>query len=166
VTRKPARRRRSAQRDREPFLPTLFFMLCGAAFIGAVGFAFLRFDGERRPEVTDVQLARSDEFICAQLRVVDGDTIRCGEEQVRLAGIDAPEMPGHCRTGRDCTPGDPFRSKAILESLALDGDIRCTRQGIDSFKRILASCSNARVNLSCELVAQGAAVVRYGGYPC
>ena len=29
--------------------------------------------------------------------VVDGDPLRCGSERVRLLGIDAPELPGHCR---------------------------------------------------------------------
>ena len=35
--------------------------------------------------------------------VIDGDTIHCGYTRVRLAGIDAPEMPGHCQPGRACT---------------------------------------------------------------
>jgi endonuclease YncB( thermonuclease family) len=25
---------------------------------------------------------------------IDGDTLRCGEERIRLVGIDAPELPG------------------------------------------------------------------------
>ena len=34
--------------------------------------------------------------------VTDGDTIRCDGEPIRLLGIDTPEVPGHCREGRDC----------------------------------------------------------------
>jgi endonuclease YncB( thermonuclease family) len=39
--------------------------------------------------------------------VTDGDTIRCNGERIRLLGIDTPELPGHCRKGRDCVSGDP-----------------------------------------------------------
>lgn len=35
----------------------------------------------------------------------------------RLLSIDAPEMPGHCRRGRACTPGDPYASKASVSGL-------------------------------------------------
>lgn len=49
---------------------------------------------------------------------VDGDTLRCSEiGRVRLLGIDAPEMPGHCRKSRTCAPGDPAASKKALEKL-------------------------------------------------
>jgi endonuclease YncB( thermonuclease family) len=46
--------------------------------------------------------------------VTDGDTIRCGDERIRLLGIDAPELPGHCRSGRNCAPGDPYASTSSL----------------------------------------------------
>ena len=29
---------------------------------------------------------------------IDSDTLRCGQERVRLIGIDASELAGHCRT--------------------------------------------------------------------
>ncbi|MGC1270186.1 MAG: hypothetical protein WA842_06275 [Croceibacterium sp.] len=38
----------------------------------------------------------------AACSVTDGDTIRCGDERIRLLGIDAPEMGGRCREGRVC----------------------------------------------------------------
>ncbi len=58
-----------------------------------------------------------DGFTCRSPYVVDGDTLRCGSERVRLAGIDAPEMPGHCRPGRECTAGDAFASRDGLQAL-------------------------------------------------
>jgi micrococcal nuclease len=33
-------------------------------------------------------------FLCLAPVAVDGDTLRCGGDLVRLIGIDAPEMPG------------------------------------------------------------------------
>jgi endonuclease YncB( thermonuclease family) len=31
--------------------------------------------------------------LCVSVTVHDGDTIRCGRERVRIANIDAPELP-------------------------------------------------------------------------
>ncbi|MDB5582370.1 MAG: hypothetical protein JWR80_7546 [Bradyrhizobium sp.] len=70
-------------------------------------------------------------------RVVDGDTLNCAGERVRLLGIDAPELPGHCRQGRDCAPGDPFGSTASLES-AVGPEMTIERVGQDRYGRTLA----------------------------
>lgn len=58
-------------------------------------------------------------FLCLAAQAVDGDTLRCadGVGRVRLAAIDAPEMPGHCRRGRNCAPGDPIQSRDVLGRL-------------------------------------------------
>lgn len=178
----------------ERFVSTAMLTLGGLAFIGAAGFAFMSADqpgggkrqsldvpadpiGSRRaaPRSTPVLAALTEApsrsssgqgFVCSPLSVTDGDTIRCGSERVRLIGIDAPEMAGHCRIGRTCAPGDPFESKAALDTLTAGKNVTCERSGIDRYGRTLASCSNGTVNLSCALVARGAAIVRYGGFPC
>ena len=99
---------------------------------------------------------------CASPHAVDGDTLRCrGRESVRLLGIDAPEMPGHCRRGRVCTPGDPLASRVALARLVARGPVICTPVGHDRYRRILARCSTAGVDLSCAMVAGGFAVERY-----
>ena len=173
---------------------TSMLMFLGLAFIGAAGFGFVSADlptdyaDKSHEQLTDtagpegprprnlpVPTAPTQEssrgsssrvFICLPLSVTDGDTMRCGSERVRLIGIDAPEMPGHCRTGRTCTPGDPFASKAALNALTAGKTVTCERAGNDRYGRTLASCSNGTDNISCAMVAQGAAVVRYDGYPC
>lgn len=81
-------------------------------------------------------------------RVVDGDTLRCGSERVRLLGIDAPELPGHCATGRVCAPGDPEASSQSLAQ-ALAGALRFTRVGVDRYGRTLALVAGNRGDLSC-----------------
>lgn len=53
---------------------------------------------------------------CSSVRVIDGDTFDCGGIRIRMQGIDAPEMPGHCRPGRNCTVGDPWASTANLRA--------------------------------------------------
>lgn len=105
-------------------------------------------------------------FLCESPRVTDGDTIRCGSQRVRLAGIDAPEMPGHCRQGRDCAPGDPQASKANLERLAGDGPLKCRAIETDRYGRTVAQCSRGGVDLSCQQVADGQAIKRYRKIEC
>jgi hypothetical protein len=49
-------------------------------------------------------------FVCSGPEHHDGDAIRCDGRcrSMRLYGIDAPEMPGACRPGRQCTPAPPL----------------------------------------------------------
>ena len=91
---------------------------------------------------------------------IDGDTLRCGAERIRLLGIDAPEMPGHCRTGRDCAPGDPWRSKATLAAAIQTGPLRVNRIGSDRYGRTLALVYAGRLNLSCYQLRARAAVYK------
>jgi endonuclease YncB( thermonuclease family) len=91
--------------------------------------------------------------------VTDGDTIRCNGERIRLLGIDTPEVPGHCREGRDCAPGDPY---AVTQSLAdaLIGTIRISRVGTDHYGRTLATISSAKGDLSCWQLQHGQAIYK------
>lgn len=81
-------------------------------------------------------------------RAVDGDTLRCGCERIRLLGIDAPEMPGHCQPGRRCVPGDPFASRASL-ARALEGRLTIERIGADRYGRTLGLVHGPGGDLSC-----------------
>lgn len=92
-------------------------------------------------------------------RVVDGDTLRCGTERVRLLGIDAPELPGHCQTGRACAPGDPIASARSLRE-ALAAPITIDRLGSDRYGRTLALVRGAKGDLSCWQLAHGAAIYK------
>jgi endonuclease YncB( thermonuclease family) len=100
-------------------------------------------------------------FICFVASITDGDTFRCrGGQRVRLAGIDAPEMPGHCRRGRVCTPGDPFKAKENLTHLALGQSASCLNVG-KSYNRVLALCKIQGHDVACLQVRGGFAVKRY-----
>ena len=81
-------------------------------------------------------------------KIVDGDTIRCGRERIRLLGIDAPELPGHCRAGRVCAPGDPYESSASLGD-ALADTMTILRVGSDQYGRTLAMVRGPHGDLSC-----------------
>lgn len=91
---------------------------------------------------------------------VDGDTIRCGKTRYRLLGIDAPEMPGHCRKGRVCAPGDPRTSKASLAAAMTLGPIRFQHVATDRYGRPVGIVWAGRVNLSCWQLSRKQAVHR------
>ena len=83
---------------------------------------------------------------------VDGDTLRCGAERVRLIGIDAPEFPGHCRAGRSCVQGDAQVSKEALARNVRGQQVRLERHGRDRYGRTLAFAWVGPVSLSCAQV--------------
>lgn len=113
-------------------------------------------------------LAAASLFICTAPAAVDGDTLRCGGGVglVRLLAIDAPELPGHCRTGRRCVEGDGRASKRALAALIAQRQVTCSPEGRDHYGRVLARCSAGGADLSCTMVSSGFAVERYGRLRC
>jgi len=97
----------------------------------------------------------------ATVSVVDGDTIHACGERVRLAAIDAPELPGHCNRGRVCTPGDGWASKANLTRLISRGGVTLRPLDRDHYGRLVACVSVNGRDLSHAQVAAGLAVERY-----
>jgi endonuclease YncB( thermonuclease family) len=70
-------------------------------------------------------------FSCFVRYVTDGDTFRCADgTRVRLSSIDTPEMPGSCRPGRSCAPGDPYAAKAALKRLIGGRTVQCEPVGM------------------------------------
>jgi micrococcal nuclease len=87
---------------------------------------------------------------------VDGDTLRCGKLRVRLLGIDAAELPGHCRRGRQCAPGDPkAHSRALAAFIA--GGVTVQSIATDRYGRTVAVVRDrAGRNASCAMLGSGA----------
>ncbi len=114
-----------------------------------------------------LQVAAQDtpQFTCANPYIIDGDTLQCGKVRVRLAGIDAPEMPGHCKPWRKCTAGSGKASRAALEQLTR-GTVTCTAIEMDNYGRTIALCQAAGIDLSCAMIANGQAVARYRDIDC
>jgi micrococcal nuclease len=93
-------------------------------------------------------------------RAIDGDTFTTwnGSQAWRLARIDTPELPGHCRPGRECVKGDPFVAKAVLSELLRDTPIKCKRVTTDVYGRDIGECwtKNGK-NISNEMLRLGVA---------
>jgi len=102
---------------------------------------------------------------CNAPSITDGDTFRCDGERVRLTSIDAPEMPGHCREGRTCTPGNPYSAASYLHSITR-GTVECRVLDRDVYGRAIGRCRSRGRDLSCAMIEAGHAVPRYGGLSC
>ena len=129
-------------------------------------------------EPHDKAPASLDDLVaCLSPHHSDGDNIRCqGGPSSRLYAIDAREMPGSCRQGRDCTPGDPYAARDDLAGLMrgqtverrpVDADDREPGfQSADFYGRPYVQCFAGLVDLSCAMVRAGHAVERYGKLDC
>lgn len=70
-----------------------------------------------------VDAARAEPFACQSTQVINGDTFDCDGTRIGMVGIDAPELPGQCPPGRECTPRDPYASTANLRQLMSAGPV-------------------------------------------
>lgn len=112
-----------------------------------------------------VPRASASVIYCSYPYVIDGDTFSCGGMRIRLEGIDTPELPGHCKKGRECTPGDPYAARAELVRLTRSS-VACTQSDIDHYGRIIGRCEANGKDISCSLLDSGHAVRRYGHIWC
>lgn len=104
---------------------------------------------------------------CVRPYIHDGDYIRCEPfGRSRLYGIDAPEMPGACRPGRKCMPGNPYDSRDNLRALVAKGNVMCRQRDTDRYGRPVLQCWNEDGDLSCQQIEAGHAVPRYGALEC
>ena len=94
--------------------------------------------------------------------VHDGDSIRlCDGERIRIANIDAPEMPGSpkCQRGRNgwCDYRLSVQSRDALQALLVSGPVKIDRQGTDAYGRTLARVSVNGRDVGLYLISLGLA---------
>lgn len=130
----------------------------GVSIGGLVGVSALRW--------MDGNATSSGTFQCSTVDVLDGDTFDCDSTRVRLQGIDAPELEGHCRPGRECAPGDPYASTENLRRLVNWNSVQCRKTDTDAYGRTVARCSAGKTDLSCAQIEGGYAIRRYALIMC
>lgn len=97
---------------------------------------------------------------CPSPGVHDGDTIRCGRERMRIADIDAPELPSSPKCAPDawsrgwCDYALGRKARDTLVAFLAQGPIRVTRQGTDRYGRTLALVSVNGVDAGDYLIAR------------
>ncbi|GHE67357.1 hypothetical protein GCM10019059_28940 [Camelimonas fluminis] len=112
--------------------------------------------------VTMLPEKEKGELLQGRARAVDGDSVRLNGVEIRLAGLDAPELRQTCeRNGQSWNCGEAARS--FLATRLGRADASCRSQGIDRYGRTLAVCSVAGEDINAALVRDGMAV-SYGDY--
>lgn len=90
-------------------------------------------------------------------RAIDGDSLMVGTTEVRLFGIDAPELHQSCT--RNEAPWSCGSAAADqLSNMVLNKQIECSTMGKDVHGRTLASCRVGSLDLNRYMVATGFAV--------
>jgi endonuclease YncB( thermonuclease family) len=105
---------------------------------------------------------RMEETIVGHADVIDGDSLRVSGEEIRIHGIDAPEMRQFCqRGGLDYRCGVEARDAMV--ALTQRHAVECTVLESDRYGRKVARCLANGLDLGLEMVRAGHAVA-YGNY--
>jgi endonuclease YncB( thermonuclease family) len=100
--------------------------------------------------------------IAGHARIIDGDSMMIAGTEVRIWGIDAPELFQRCtRDGREVLCGREA-SRALI-ALVAGQPVTCERRDMDRFGRTVAQCRADTVDLGRAMVAAGHAVA-FGAY--
>lgn len=102
------------------------------------------------------------ETLQGHVRVIDGDSLMLGGTNVRLQGIDAPELAQSC-TRNDMTFPCGQQALAELSKLINGHVVSCESLGQDRYGRTLARCKAGAKELNSAMVETGWAVA-YGSY--
>lgn len=91
-------------------------------------------------------------------RASDGDSLRLGEDRVRLLGLDAPELTQDCAyaDGRAWRCGRAARDR--MAQLLAAGPADCRPEDVDQYGRLLATCLVAGHDVGATMVAEGLAI--------
>lgn len=125
----------------------LFLLLTfvAASFAGAVWFA-----------------QREGPMIVGTARIIDGDSLYVAGIEIRLYGIDAPELYQTCnRNGRPWNCG--AEAAAALRAATAGKEVVCRPREQDRYGRTIAVCQAGGLDLGAAMIKGGMAVA-YGAY--
>jgi endonuclease YncB( thermonuclease family) len=127
---------------------TRFFLICALL---AGGVAFTAWLAERNAAA-----------LTGPAYVMDGDSLRILGTEIRLYGVDAPELHQTCtRAGRPWNCG--HEAAEALRTASGGKDVICRARDRDRYGRMVAVCHAAGLDLGAAMVKGGLAVA-YGRY--
>ena len=93
--------------------------------------------------------------IAGQVEVIDGDTIKIDGTNIRLFGIDAPELKQKCVDNKNIEWDCGKCAKAFLQGMLTISEVICEISGLDRYKRKIAICYVDGIELNREIVKAG-----------
>ena len=104
-----------------------------------------------------VSVSAHAEEITGSPYIIDGDSIRIADVEIRLHGIDAPEWQQMCKVkGKDWTCGRAATD--TLSFLSIGAPFRCTWTERDKYDRALGTCFRKDTNINGMMVGVGMAM--------
>lgn len=91
----------------------------------------------------------------ADIRVIDGDGFRMDGKEIRIWGIDAPELTQTCRNGFWWSYPCGKRSKAFLRQILRENAPVCQTITIDRYGRHISRCKVKGRDLGALMVKSG-----------
>ncbi|WP_440678086.1 thermonuclease family protein [Candidatus Pelagibacter sp. HIMB1611] len=98
--------------------------------------------------------SKETKITSTKIRVIDGDTIHLGNKKIRFSGIDAPEKNQTCSLNGE-TIFCGIIAKKKLEQKISKNIVKCVKEGLDRYNRIIAECFVNDQSLSSFLVRSG-----------
>jgi endonuclease YncB( thermonuclease family) len=92
------------------------------------------------------------------VQVVDGDSLRKGDTDIRLYGIDAPEYRQSCTDKRGAEYSCGKQSANALRGLVKGQEVSCSSVETDRYGRAVAVCKIGDLDINVEMVRLGWAV--------
>ena len=96
----------------------------------------------------------SNNLFASHVTVIDGDTIRLGDVNIRFSGIDAPEINQTCVASEGKVACGKISRDLLIEKVT-NNKISCTDEGKDFYGRVLGECFVNGESLSSYLVREG-----------
>jgi endonuclease YncB( thermonuclease family) len=123
---------------------------CLLAAVAVVIFLSYEHFGDKRPVSTAT-------VVTGLPRTIDGDTLRIGNSNIRLHGIDAPELSQSCRrNGVNWACGR--QAHEALRGFLGNSVAHCEIVDFDHFRRPIGRCSVGGLDVQEWMVAEGWAV--------
>lgn len=94
------------------------------------------------------------------VHVIDGDSLRPADNayDIRLQGIDAPELGQRCRDARGRKYNCGQRARNHLKAIVAGREVNCRVMDVDRYQRSVAICHAGDTELNRQMVADGWAV--------
>jgi endonuclease YncB( thermonuclease family) len=90
--------------------------------------------------------------------VIDGDSLRKGETEIRLSGIDAPEYRQTCRNAQGLDYPCGKDAAAALRQMVRGRELTCSSIDTDRYGRAVSVCKIGSEDVGAAMVREGWAV--------
>lgn len=94
-----------------------------------------------------------------KVHVIDGDSIKVGDKEIRLFGLDAPEYSQTCFDAQNKEYNCGKISLEFLENFIGAKFVNCVYAEMDKYNRFLSKCYLGEVSVNENIVKNGMAVV-------